>query len=189
MSQFALSVDDRPVALPFPALVEALAALSVSFTRRGEDLALKNSGALTAELKAAVADHKRALLALCDCRAELNAALALTQDRIVTARCQDPKKGTRAAGLAWLARQVAAMTALSVEAGGTAGGWPDPGDPFAYGDQLTGLRADLAELSRAEAPYPVPLPAGCVLLPQANFDPFEHGRSYSGKVIGGGAVL
>lgn len=45
------------------------------------------------------------------------------------------------------------------------------------------LREDLAELSRAVAPYPVPLPASCVLVPQANFDPFEHGRSYSGKVI------
>ena len=61
-------------------------------------------------------------------------------------------------------------------------GLADTGDLFG-GREFQALRLDLAEL--AAGSYPVPLPAGCVLVPQANFDPFEHGRNYAGKVIGG----
>jgi len=63
---------------------------------------------------------------------------------------------------------------------GTKDGWDDPGDPFADGDQIIGLQLALEELSAG--PYPVLLPAGCILLPQANFDVFAAGRLYNGMV-------
>lgn len=185
MSQVVFSVDDRPVTLPLSALVAALAALSVPFTRRGEGLALKNSGALTAELKAAVQGHKAELLALCD----LRAGAARLFDYGVRLRCQDPPKGTRAQAIRYQARQIEALAALAESAGltivgedGQAAGYADPSDPWAD-EVLVMLRQDLAELSREDAPYPVPLPEGCTLLPQANFDPFEARRNYAGKLL------
>ena len=99
-------------------------------------------------------------------------------------RCSDPTKGTREAALAWLSQQIKKLAAASLAFGGTEAGWPDGSDVFADMDQITALGHDLAELTRADAPYPVPLPPGCRLLPQANFDPFVHGRYYSGKLIG-----
>ena len=117
--------------------------------------------------------------------ASLRADMTRLFDYGTRLRCADPPKGTRAQALRYQSQQIEKLAALSVESGGTADGWPDPGDPFAYGDQIAGLRVDLGELSRQDAPYPVPLPVGCTLLPQANFDPFEHGRYYSGKLITG----
>ena len=64
----------------------------------------------------------------------------------------------------------------------TEDGWPDPADVFAESDQITGLRAGLAELTAEGNPYLVPLPDGCILLPEANFNPFEYGRLYNGMV-------
>ena len=110
----------------------------------------------------------------------MNADLAFLQERIIKARCHDPKTGTRADALGWLARQIEKLTAPSVEAGGTRDGWPDAGDPFSYGDQLTALRHGLAEVE--QGPYPLPLPHDCTLLPQANFDVFAAGRLYNGAV-------
>lgn len=191
MSQVTLSVDDRRAALPLPALVEALDALSVPFTRRGEGLALKNGGALTSELKAAVADHKPALLALCD----LRAGAARLFEYGTRLRCQDPPKGARPQALRFQSQQIEKLAALATSAGlmivgpdGEAAGYADPSDPWAE-EALVMLREDLAELSREDAPYPVPLPAGRVLLPQANFDPFEARRNYAGKMLARCLVL
>ena len=108
---------------------------------------------------------------------------ALLSLRVTQLRCETPPAG-RSTSLAWLSRQIKKLAAESLALGGTAEGWPDPSDVFADMDQITALRHDLAELTRADAPYPVPLPPGCQLLPQANFDPFAHGRYYSGKLIG-----
>lgn len=55
-------------------------------------------------------------------------------------------------------------------------GYSDPSDEFADG-AMKALRLDFEELRAGS--YPVPLPPGCVLLPNANFDPFEHGRTYA----------
>ena len=174
MSQVNFSVDDRPAPLPLISLVDGLAALNVSFHRKGENLALRNSSLLTAELLAAVAEHKQGLLDLAD----LRAGLARLFDYAVRLRCEDPPKGTRAQALAYQAQQIEKLAALAASVGGTANGWPDPGDPFAYGDQITGLRVDLADLMRAQAPYP--------LGPMAD-DPFSANppRYYSGQAIGG----
>jgi len=114
----------------------------------------------------------------------LRAVLGKLNNRCVNLRCSDPTKDTREAALAWLSRQIKKLAAESLALGGTAEGWSDPSDVFADMDQITALRHDLAELTRADAPYPVPLPPGCQLLPQANFDPFAHGRYYSGKLTG-----
>ena len=185
MSHVASPVDERPTPLPFPVLVETLAALSVPFARRGEDLALKNSGALTADLKAAVAAHKSALLDLCDLRAGAGRLF----DYGTRLRCANPPKGTRAQALLYQSQQIEKLAALAESAGlaavgedGHPAGYADPSDPWAD-EVLVMLREDLADLTREDAPYPVPLPAGCVLLPQANFDPFEHGRNYAAKVL------
>ena len=83
---------------------------------------------------------------------------------------------------AWSSAGAGKLAARSVKIGGTENGWPDPADVFADGDQIEGLRQGLAELTAEGNPYPVPLPEGCVLLPQANFDPFAHGRLYNGKI-------
>ena len=171
MSQVTPRGENRPAVLPFPALGEALAALSVSFTRRGEDLALKNGAALTAELRAAVADHKAGLLTLCD----LRAGAARLFDYGIRLRFSDPPKGTRAQALLYQSQQIEKLAALSGVAGGTADGWPDPGDPFAYGDQIAGLRVDLGELSRQDAPYPL----GVLTADPFSMDP---PRLYSGRL-------
>lgn len=176
MSQVASRADDRPAVLPLPALVETLAALSVSFTRRGEDLALKNPGLLTAELRAALADQKPALLALCDLRAGVGRLFEYG----IRLRCADPPKGTRTQALLYQSQQIEKLGGLAVSAGlavagneGEAAGYADPSDPWA--DEVLGmLREDLAELSRDEAPYPLgPLTA----------DPFsmDPPRYYSGR--------
>ena len=111
---------------------------------------------------------------------------ALISHRVIQLRCETPPAG-RSVSLAWLSQQIKKLAAASLAFGGTEEGWSDEADAFADMDQITALRHDLAELTRAEAPYPVPLPPGCQLLPQANFDPFEHGRYYSGKLLPGAA--
>ncbi len=111
---------------------------------------------------------------------EMNAELERLHGYIIRLRCEDPPRGSRDQALTYQQKQMERLAALSIAAGGTEDGWPDPADPFADGDQLTGLRAALAELEAG--PYPVPLPEGCTLLPQANFDPFEHARLYNGMV-------
>ena len=173
MSATAFAVEEAPASLPFETLVETLIALGVSFRRKGEDMALTNAALLTADLRQAVADNKGALLALAD----LHAALARLFDYEVRLRCADPPKGTRSQALAYQAQQIEKLAALSVSTGGSTEGWPDPSDPFAYGDQITGLRVNLADLTREDAPYP--------LGPLAD-DPFtaDPPRYYSGKVIG-----
>ena len=178
MSLASGSVDNKASPLSLPDLLTTLNALGVEFCRRGEVLELSGDDVLSAELKAAVAEHKAVLLTLCDCRAELSRL----HDYLIRLRCENPPKGTRQQALAYQASQIEKMAARSVELGGTENGWPDPSDVFADGDQIEGLRQGLAELSRADAPYPVPLPEGCVLLPQANFDPFAHGRLYNGMI-------
>lgn len=110
--------------------------------------------------------------------AALNLLLARTHEIIIRLRCEDPPKLSRANALAYVAAQVEKMAVRSLVVGGTGDGWPDPADTFAAGDQLTGLRMEMAELEAGL--YPIPLPAGCVLLPQANFDVFAAGRLYNG---------
>ncbi len=184
MSHTPPSVDDAPAPFGFSDLVTAMAALSVEFRREGDALALRGAGVLTSELRAAVADHKSALLTLCDLRAELERL----HGYIIRLRCSDPPKGSRAKAIRYQEQQIERLAARSVAFGGTGDGWDDPADVFADGDQLIGLRAALAELTRGDAPYPLPLPPGCTLLPTANFDPFEHGRLYNGMVSGGQAT-
>lgn len=110
--------------------------------------------------------------------ADLRAGLARLSEYAVRLRCEDPPKGTRAQALTYQAQQIEKLAALSASVGGTANGWPDPGDPFAYGDQITGLRVDLSDLTREDAPYP---------LGPLTDDPFsaDPPRYYSGQVIGG----
>ncbi len=142
-------------------------------------------GVLTGELHDSVREHKAGLLALADARAEFTRLF----DMIVRLRCEDPKKGTRAAALAYVAAQIgrlgdavlAAGLGVGEEADGSPAGFDDPCDPMEE-DHLWMLREDLDELTAG--PYPVPLPPGCRLLPKANFDPFEHGRLCNGRMIG-----
>jgi hypothetical protein len=178
MSRTSVTVDHSPAELPLPALLEALAALGVSFECKGEGLALRGSRTLTGELRDAIADHKPALLIVCECRAKTSRL----HEYLIRLRVADPPKGCRAQAFAYQERQIDKLAARSVDVGGTKDGWPDPADVFAAGDQIKALREGLAELTRADAPYPLPLPDGCHLLPQANFDPFEFGRLYNGKV-------
>lgn len=112
----------------------------------------------------------------------LRVELTRLHEYLIRLRCANPPKGSREQALAYQAKQIEKLAARSVDLGGTEDGWPDPADVFADGDQIKGLREGLAELSREDAPYPVPLPDGCQLLPTANFDPFEFGRLYNGKV-------
>ena len=182
MSKTTFSVDESPFLLPFAAVVETLAAFDVSFQRKEKEICLKDARrVLTGEIVEAVRAHKADLLTLCDCRSELTRM----HDYNVRLRCEDPPRGPREKAFAYLAARIEKLAGLSVSIGGTKSGWPDPADAFADMDQIEGLRHDLAELTRADAPYPVSLPSGCQLLPQANFDPFEHGRYYSGKLLPG----
>ncbi len=161
MSQALFTVDDTTYVPPLTALSETLAALDVTFRRQGEGLAMRNGNRMTHELLAAVVAHKPALLALCDLRVELERL----HGYIIRLRCSDPPRGSRAQAIRYQAQQIEKLAALSITFGGTEDGWGDPGDPFADGDQIIGLQLALEELS--VGPYPVPLPAGCVLLPQA----------------------
>ncbi len=177
MSQVTPRGENRPAVLPFPALGEALAALSVSFTRRGEDLALKNGAALTAELRAAVADHKAGLLTLCDLRAGAGRLF----DYGIRLRCADPPRGTRAQALLYQSQQIEKLAALTESAGlmvagedGQAAGYADPSDPWAE-EVLLLLRVDLGELSRQDAPYPL----GVLTADPFSMDP---PRLYSGRL-------
>ena len=191
MSNTLFAVDEPPLTLPFSAVVETLAAFDVPFQRKGEEVALKDPRrVLTGEIVGAVRAHKAALLALAD----LRAGYLRLCDRVITLRCQEPTRGTRSQAQAWLGREIDKLADGCWESGLGLGrlndrgeileimGFDDPGDPFG-GAQIQHLRGELAELSRTDAPYPVPLPDGCVLLPQANFDPFAHGRRYNGTVI------
>ena len=107
---------------------------------------------------------------------------ALLSLRVIQLRCETPPAG-RSTSLAWLSRQIKKLAAASLAFGGTENGWSDPADVFADMDQIEGLRQALAELTADGNPYPVPLPEGCVLLPQPNFDPFAYSRRYNGAVI------
>ena len=118
--------------------------------------------------------------------AALNAELERLHIYLIRLRCSDPPKGTRQDALAYVAAGIDKLAALSAEAGGTADGWDDPADEFADGDQITALRFGLAEL--AGGPYPLPLPEGCTLLPQANFDALAYGRLYNGKPVSGNRI-
>ena len=191
MSQTAFAVDEMPITLPFAAVVETLAAFDVPIQRKGQEIALKDPRrVLTGEIVGAVRAHKAALLALAD----LRAGYLLLCDRVITLRCTDPPKGTRAGALSWLGREIDKLadgcwaSGLGLGRVSSTGemqevmGFDDPGDPFG-GAQIQHLRHELAELTRDDAPYPVPLPEGGVLLPQANFDPFAHGRGYNGTLI------
>ena len=178
MSQILFSVDDTPEALPFPVLAQTLASLNVPFNRKGEDIALKDPRrVLTSELMSALRENKGKLLTLAD----LRAGFSLLSERMIMLRCQEAPKGTRVQALTWLFQQIEKLAAQSVSIGGSEDGWPDPFDVFAANDQIAALRHDLVELETK--PYPVPLPEGCRLIPTANFDPFEHGRYYSGALM------
>ena len=179
MSHPSGAVDEQFAELSFPDLLTALDSLGVTFRRRGADLALKGGSILTAELLQAVAEHKPTLLQLCDCRAELTRL----HEYVIRLRCENPPRGTRDQAFAYLRSQTDKLKGWSLGIGGTVDGWPDPADAFADMDQITGLREALIELMRPDAPYPVPLPPGCVLLPEANFDVFAAGRLYNGKLI------
>lgn len=113
---------------------------------------------------------------------DLRASLERLHEYVIRLRCEDPAKGTRSGAFAYLQAQTDKLAARSAEAGGTERGWPDPGDVLADGDQIDGLRNAVGEVIRLDAPYPVPLPPGCWLLPTANFDVFAAGRLYNGKV-------
>ena len=181
MSKTTFSVDKSPLLLPFAAVVETLAAFDVPFQRKNQEISLKDARrVLTGEIVEAVRAHKADLLILCDCRSEL----VRLHEYIVRLRYEDPPRGPREKAFAYQGAQIEKLAGLSVSIGGTKSGWPDPADVFADMDQITALGHDLAELTRPDAPYPVPLPSGCRLLPQANFDPFAYGRYYSGKLIG-----
>ena len=114
------------------------------------------------------------------CLPNLRAELTRLHDYIIRLRYEDPPRGSRQDALAYVAVQAERLGVRSEAVGGTAHGWPDPTDAFADGDQLVGLWAALEEM--AAGPYPAPLPAGCVLLPQTNFDVFAAGRLYNGMV-------
>ena len=180
MSHVSMSAEPRRVPLLLPHLLTTLNALGVEFRRRRDTLSLRGADVLSAELRADIVDHKAVLLMLCDMR---TGSIRLGEYAIWL-RCENPPNGTREAALAWLSQQIKNLAAASLAFGGTGEGWPDGSDAFADMDQITTLRHDMAELTLADAPYPVPLPPGCQLLPQANFDPFAHGRYYSGKLIG-----
>lgn len=88
--------------------------------------------------------------------------------------------GSRSDALAYVPTRIERLAERSLAIGGTADGWDDPTDSFTAGDRLIGLRAAFAELEAGS--YPIPLPAGCVLLSQVNFDVFAAGRLFNGKV-------
>ena len=152
MSAVAVRLDTSPASLPVAVLLDALAALDVSFTRRGEGLALANAAVLTGELRVSVREHKPDLLALADRRATFTRLC----ERACRLRCEDPKKGTRHDAIAWLGRQVQALAASCdlVDGEGQAVGFSDPSDPFA-GDQITHLLHEIADLIQGEGLYPL----------------------------------
>lgn len=181
MSHTTFSVDKTPALIPFAAMVAGLVALDVPFQRKGVEIALKDPGhVLTGEFLASVREHKAQLLALADCRYGFTRLC----EYAVRLRCENPPRGTRAQAIAYQEKQIEKLAAISANFGGTEGGWPDPADVFADGDQLLILRLDLDEVRAG--PYPARLPEGCHLVPCANFNPFEHGRLYSGRVIAEG---
>ena len=195
MSHVSMPADMFRVPLLLPHLLTTLKSLGVGFCRQGNNLAMEGDDVLSAELRADIADHKEALLAYCDTRdgysapppalADVGEELPALRSRVerlfglmVRARCESPKKGTWENVCAYIQQEI---QKLEKQLDGC-GGYLDPLDPWS-GDTLLMLQADWAELTREDAPYPVPLPPGCQLLPQANFDPFEHGRYYSGKLL------
>lgn len=172
-----------PKAPPLPALLETLAALAVTLTRDGDGLALRGASVLTADLRAAVADHKPALLALADIRA----ALALLHDRIIVLRLADPPKGTRAAALRWLSQQTDKIAGLAFDAGlliedadGQPVGYADASDLCAD-VALAALRAEIIEVEAGSAAglYPAPWPPSVDLADSRTV--FAAGRLLNGK--------
>ena len=197
MSAVSVSVDNSPAVMPVGDLIATLDGLGVKYRRRGDALALRGGSVLTDELRGLLSGHKEALLAYCDALegysvpaaalADVDEELPAIRSRVerlfglmVRARCESPKKATRESVRAYIQQEI---QKLEKQLDGC-GGYLDPLDPWS-GDTLQMLQTDWTELTRADAPYPVPLPPGCQLLPQANFDPFEHGRYYSGKLLSG----
>lgn len=119
-------------------------------------------------------------------RNALRVELGRLHGHIIRLRCEDPNRGTRANALEYQRRRIVALAEDSVDAGGTEDGWPDPEDDLADGDQIQGLRVELAELIAGEV-YPLALSEGCSLLPVANFDLLGHGRLGNGR-LGNGKV-
>jgi len=196
MSAVSVSVDNSPAAMSVGDLIATLDGLGVKYRRRGDAIALRGGSVLTDELRDLLSGHKEALLAYCDVRegysapepplADVGEELPALRSRVerlfglmVRARCESPKNGTWENGCAYIQQEI---QKLEKQLDGC-GGYLDSLDPWS-GDTLLMIQADWAELTRPDAPYPVPLPPGCQLLPQANFDPFEHGRYYSGKLVG-----
>lgn len=178
MSATGFAAEEAPAPLPFEILVETLIGLGVSFRRKGERLALRNACVLTGELLAAVAEHKASLLDLADVGADLSASASRLHLTITRLRYENPKRGTWAEAIASVAASIEKLAARALAAGLAVGmpeteekppvamGLTDTGDPFG-GSEFQALRLDLAEL--AAGPYPVPLPAGCLLVPPITF--------------------
>jgi len=179
MSHVSAVRDRRPAVISLADMLTILDRFGCDFQQRDGGLRMKNVGMLTDELRQSVAENKTALLLLCDCRADL----IKLHGHLIRLRCEDPPKGTRAQALIWLSNQIEKLAARSISIGGTAHGWPDPTDELANGHQIMTLWEALDEIEAG--PYPVPLPAGCQLLPAANFDPFAVGRLYNGAIRNG----
>ncbi len=182
MSSAAPPRPPKAAPLPLPALLETLAVLAVTFTRDGEGLALRGASVLTADLRAAVCEHKPALLALSDIRARL----ALLHERIVFLRLHEPPKGTRAA-LRCLNQQADKLANMAQDAGlliedadGEPVGYVDDSDPVAD-DALTLLWHELNELREGirTGRYPAPWPPSVDLADSITV--FAAGRLLNGK--------
>lgn len=102
-------------------------------------------------------------------------------ETIIRLRCENPlAPRTRDQAFRFIEERIERMAPLCDPSADRPSGWIDSDDPFAE-DALAVLRAEFAELQGGA--YPIPLPEGCVLLPEANFDPFEHGRLYNWKAL------
>lgn len=164
MAQCAL--QERKTPLSMLSLLETLEALEVTWRVDGDQIAVRGpSHVLTDALRAAIAEHKPALLELAATRAEFLRIVAL----IERLRCEDPKKGTRADALAYVKKLIEKFRTTRCD---LMNGYSDPVDPFAA-EVLATLHYELQDLMRSNE-YPLgPLPE----------DPFENGRRYNGKSL------
>ncbi len=102
MSRADLTLD-RPPTISLPDLLATLAALDVPFRRQGEGIAIRDpQGLLSAELRAALSDHRDAMLVLADLRSEL----PRLHEYLIRLRCEDPPKGSRNAACLYIAVQI-----------------------------------------------------------------------------------
>ncbi len=162
-------------------IIQGVRARGGHFVIEGDRVKFRGASSLmTPKLVDQLRRHREPIMRLLASETALVSELDRLHETVVKLRCTDPPKGSRSHALAWLGQAIEKLAARSVQAGGTESGWYDPDDEFADWDQLAGLRVALAELEAG--PYPIPLPEGCTLLPQANFNPFEHGRLYNGMV-------